>query len=453
MTRPPNIFDGVEGSEHSGEGRIGAQGAKEAARALSPTHSFVWATGIEDTFVAPTAPGARRLDEYELVDHYGLWQQDLDFAADLGFHAIRYGIPWYRVEPEPGRFDWSWTDKLVPYIAQAGIEPIIDLVHYGTPLWMEREFAHPDYPHRVAVYAEAVATRYKDIVRCYTPLNEPTVTALICGLFGRWPPALQGDAGFVAICHALSRGIVHTVEALKACREDALIVHVEGTGFWVSELDASPEPASFESERMLTTLELLQGRIRPGHALYGYLTGNGVTDEDLDWYALNQPEIDVLGLNYYPDGSVHRRDADDDGEGIAPFWGGTEFLERAVRGFAARYDLPIFVSECAVNERSGAAFGLPVERGRSESAVREWWLAEVVDSLRALRADGAPLVGFTWWPLLETIGWDYREGTGPRSDYHERGGLCALRFGEDGAIRRERLPVADLMRRTIASWD
>jgi len=33
---------------------------------------FIWATGIEDTFIAETAPGKRRLDEYELQQHYEL---------------------------------------------------------------------------------------------------------------------------------------------------------------------------------------------------------------------------------------------------------------------------------------------------------------------------------------------------------------------------------------------
>jgi beta-glucosidase len=413
----------------------------------------VWATGIEDTFVAQTGPRARRLDEYELVQHYRFWRQDIDFAAAIGFEVMRYGIPWYLVEPEAGRFDWEWTDQVVPYIAQAGIEPIIDLVHYGTPLWLDRQFCHPDYPKRVAAYADAFATRYRQLVRCYTPVNEPGVTALVCGMLGRWPPALRGDGGFVSICNALSRGIVQTAEAIKAVREDAIIVHVEGTGFWVTEADASTEPATLESERLVTTLELLLGRVEHGHPLYGYLTANGLTDDDLDWFADNRVEIDVLGINYYPDGSVHRRHPSAP-EGIVPYWGGTEFLSRAIREFSARYDIPLLVSECAVNERSDATFGLLGEagEGRSESALREWWLEEVARCLPLLAAEGLPLVGFTWWPLLDTVSWAYREGTGPVSDYLESGGLCALRMDHQGSLHREALPVADRMRDVIAGW-
>ena len=77
---------------------------------------FLWAVGIENTFVPHTRAGHRRLDEYELMDHYRLWRQDLDLAADLGISAIRYGIPWYRVNPRPGVFDWSWTDPVLEYL-------------------------------------------------------------------------------------------------------------------------------------------------------------------------------------------------------------------------------------------------------------------------------------------------------------------------------------------------
>src|SRR3954447_14633685 len=79
--------------------------------------AFRWAVGIENTFVPHTRAGHRRLDEYELMDHYKLWRQDIDLAADLGISTIRYGIPWYKVNPKPGQFDWSWTDSVLEYLA------------------------------------------------------------------------------------------------------------------------------------------------------------------------------------------------------------------------------------------------------------------------------------------------------------------------------------------------
>ena len=80
----------------------------------------------------------RVLDEYTLTHHYLYWREDIDRAADLGVRAMRYGIPWYKVEPAPGVFDWEWVDRVLEYIAGKGIAVIADLVHYGTPLWMRK---------------------------------------------------------------------------------------------------------------------------------------------------------------------------------------------------------------------------------------------------------------------------------------------------------------------------
>ena len=68
-------------------------------------------------------------------------------------------MPWYRLEPfQPGEFDWRWTDQVIPYmVEELGITPIIDLMHYGCPFWLRREFASAEYPAAVAAYAEAFA--------------------------------------------------------------------------------------------------------------------------------------------------------------------------------------------------------------------------------------------------------------------------------------------------------
>src|SRR5918998_5492486 len=118
---------------------------------------FRWCTGIDDTFVPQTRPGMRALDEYELMGHYTRWREDLALARATGVRMIRWGIPWYRVEPERGRFDWSWVDRVLPYIVEElGLEVILDLVHYGTPSWLPRSFVDPEYPAAVAAYARAV---------------------------------------------------------------------------------------------------------------------------------------------------------------------------------------------------------------------------------------------------------------------------------------------------------
>src|ERR1044071_7937403 len=150
--------------------------------------NFLWASGIEDTFVPQTKVGHRALDEYELMGHYDHWREDLALLGDSSMQAVRWGVPWYRVEPSPGVFDWSWTDQVLPYMIEVlGITPIIDLMHYGCPFWLPREFPNDLYPKAVSHYAEAFARRYRHLIKFYTPLNEPLVNALMCGKRGVWP--------------------------------------------------------------------------------------------------------------------------------------------------------------------------------------------------------------------------------------------------------------------------
>ena len=95
---------------------------------------FLWAGGIEDTFVPQTRPGHRSLDEYELMGHYEHWKEDIALTKDVGMNSLRWGVPWYKVEPDKGRFDWSWTDQVIPYmVEELKILPVVDLMHYGCP--------------------------------------------------------------------------------------------------------------------------------------------------------------------------------------------------------------------------------------------------------------------------------------------------------------------------------
>ena len=224
---------------------------------------FVWASGIEDTFVPQTRPGHRALDEYALMGHYEHWREDLSLAPDLGVKALRWGVPWYRVEPLPGEFDWRWTDQVIPYmVEELGITPIIDLMHYGCPFWLWREFANEEYPRRVAAYAAAFAERYGRLVRWYTPLNEPLVNASFCGMRGAWPPYMHGERGYVKLLMQLAEGIIETVQAIRQVQQDAEMVHVEATGITRT---GDPALAELAEQNRPQRLHRLRPHHRPGH--------------------------------------------------------------------------------------------------------------------------------------------------------------------------------------------
>jgi len=388
-------------------------------RFWEPPYGLKFAVGIEDTFIAQTSPGRRALDEYELTEHYDRWREDLDLAASTGADMIRYGIPWYRVNPAPEGWDWSWTDRVLDHLLSLGLTPIVDLMHYGCPLWLKREFANPHYPECVAEYAKRFAGRYGEEVRFYTPLNEPLLNAMYCGEDGRWPPALTGDRGFVTLVRQLARGIVLTQQVIRDALPEPVFVHVEATFRYAGGPEHAERIHLLEHRNWLV-YDLLFGRVGANHPLYGYLEENGFSGEDFAFFQEHPAEPDILGVNYYPHLTTTAFLPDGERRNI---WSGVEGIEGLIRGFHTRYKTPVFWTETSLS-------------GPVEDRLR--WLQESLKLVHRLRAEGLPLVGYTWWPLFSLVDWAYREGVKPAKDYLRHMGMYELEpNGKDGFLRVE----------------
>ena len=160
--------------------------------------------GVECGF--PLKSGNKRIDELEKTQHYTYFASDLLKAKGLGIDMIRYGIPWHRVEPQKGKWDWNWVDGALDLIHSLDIIPIVDLCHFGTPDWLAEQggFASPDFAAHLADYVEVFARRFER-VQWYTVLNEPLITARFCGREGFWHP-FRKDA-FELIADHLADGI------------------------------------------------------------------------------------------------------------------------------------------------------------------------------------------------------------------------------------------------------
>ncbi len=381
----------------------------------------VWALGIEDTFVPhESSRTGRLLDEYILTGHDRRWREDLRLVADLGVRWLRYGIPWYRVNPAPGRFDWSWTDEVLPYLVEdLGVQPILDLVHYGAPLWLDGTFLAPDYPERVAEYAGAVAERYGSIIRQWTPLNEPRVHAHFAGRSGIWPPYRRGERGFLAVFVALARGMARTMDAIRQAVPDAELVHVEA----MSVIEAAHPALEPEVERRLEipflALDLVEGRVDPGHPLWPWLKQHGVPAGHLEELARPGRQMDIFGGNFYPQASCWVVEGTPDGPRSRRRQGTAADLAGALRVAAGRTDRPVMLTETSVG-------GSIRSRGR--------WLEEVAGVVTEVRAAGVPLLGATWFPAFSLFSWDYRRGRRPPEAYLVHMGLWDLMDDGSGGL-------------------
>jgi len=371
-----------------------------------------FAVGIEDTFVP-------RLDEYELTQHYRFWREDLDLAAETGATMIRWGIPWYRVEPAPGVFDWAWLDQVVSHMDGLGLECVVDLMHYGTPRWLS--FLDDEYPTRVAAYAAAVASRYRDRWRRWTPLNEPVINAIYCGETGVWPPHRTGQEGFTALAVALAEGICRTQRAIAEVQPEATFVHVDA-GFRYAG-DEFPLPLPELLERRFAVLDLVTGSAAP----HAWLRSHGAPAARLEWFAENAVQPDIVGVNYYPAFTTISY-----ADGVAqPVEAGTDGLEDLLRTYHQRYGRPLFVTETSRN-------GTVDERLA--------WLRDSVALIHRLRAEGMPVVGYTWWPLFALFDWLCRDSDEPLDRWLLQMGLADLERDAEGVLRRVRTPLVEAFR-------
>jgi beta-glucosidase len=127
--------------------------------------------------------------------------------------------------------------------------------------------------------------------------------------------------------------------------------------------------------------------------------------------------LDVLGMNFYPQWSTQQlyldsrgrlayRAHEKDGVGF-----GTMIHE-----FYNRYQCPIMITETS-------AFG--------SDDLRAKWLQASVSTIKELRAEGVPVLGYTWFPMFTMIDWRYRFGRAPKEQYRMELGLYKLAYEVD----------------------
>jgi beta-glucosidase/6-phospho-beta-glucosidase/beta-galactosidase len=360
----------------------GARGHNGSGLPTGLPNNFMFATGIECSY--PTIDhGKTRRDMLAECDHYNRYKEDLGLVKEMGLKVLRYGLPYYNIQTAPGKYDWEFADLAMKEIKRLGITPILDLMHFGVPDWLEN-FQNPDLVVHFADYCEEVAKRYP-WVRYYTPVNEIYVTARSSGKDGVWNEQLKSDKGFVtALKHCTAASIMGTQQIAKH-RPDCVIVQSESAEF-IHELRAERTPAvQLENKLRFASLDLLYAR-HPEGEVVNYLYDNGMTRKEYDWFMAGEPPgYQVMGNDYYgrnekimlPNGEI--------------------CTSMDVLGWASithdyyqRYKKPVMHTETNVFEAELAS---------------TWLWKQWVNILR-LRKEGVPVLGFTWYSLIDQLDWD-----------------------------------------------
>jgi len=339
---------------------------------------------------------------------------DLDAIAELNLQTLRYPVLWERTERSDGVLDFAWSDRRLSRLQQLGIEPIVGLLHHGSGP-AHTSLLEPEFPNKLARYADAVAERYPFVQR-YTPVNEPLTTARFSALYGHWYPHARDDRSFVRALLNQCRGTVLAMAAIRRHNPQAQLVQTEDLGI-TRATEALQYQADFENERRWLSFDLLCGKVTPQHALFRYLCRAGATLNELAFFESNPCPPDVLGLNYYItserflDDRLHHyaaqlrggngRDRYADVEAVRVCADGLVGVGRLLLQAYQRYSLPLVITE--------AHLGSSAEQQQS-------WLSYIWQAALGAREGGADVRAVTVWALLGAFGWE-RLVTRPRGSY------------------------------------
>lgn len=114
------------------------------------------------------------------IDFYHRYKEDIKLFAEMGFKALRTSISWPRIFPRgdeefPNEAGLEFYDNLFDECLKYGIEPVVTLNHFDTPLYLSKELGGwadrkvVDYYIR---YATVLFTRYKYKVKYWMTHNE-----------------------------------------------------------------------------------------------------------------------------------------------------------------------------------------------------------------------------------------------------------------------------------------
>ncbi|MGZ8365920.1 MAG: family 1 glycosylhydrolase, partial [Nitrospira sp.] len=360
----------------------------------------VWA-GVECTV---NRVGDRYFDQLLRNGHDGR-PDDIARFASLGIAAMRVPVLWERTAPRGlSSASWEWADRCLHQLAEHGIRPIVGLVHHGSGP-PDTGLLDPEFPSKLAAFAEAVAHRYP-WVTAYTPVNEPLTTARFSCLYGHWYPHRQDDRSFLRALLSQCRAVVSSMQAIRAVTPSAQLIQTEDAGYTYSTR-ALAYQAQFENSRRLLGFDLLTGRVSADHPILGYLTDHGVTDNELEWFAAHLCAPDVIGLNYYLtsdrllDERLDRypswshggngRQAYADISAVHGWRNGITGFGTLLTQYWDRYRIPVALTE--------AHLGCT-----REEQLR--WLKEAWDGAHEAAASGANVHAVTPWSLLGTYDWN-----------------------------------------------
>lgn len=360
---------------------------------------------------------------HEAIDFYHRYKEDIALFAEMGFKMFRLSISWSRIFPkgtekEPNQKGLEFYRNVLLELKKYGIEPLVTISHYDTPLYLEEEIGGWKNREMISLFdkfTETIFKEFKGLVKYWLTFNE--INHLL--MMKEWLPNLaqeyiasnyqQLHYQFVASARAVQ--LAHTID------EDYKVgCMVAGTCNY---------PLTCDPKDVLLTQKKLQDgfwycgdvMVRGKYPAFAkrLWKEDGVelecTEEDLE--ELRKGTAEFFTFSYYSSSCVTtHEDIEKDGAGNLNLGAKNKYIKYSDWGWGMdpdglhyflseiynRYEIPLMVVENGL----GAVDKLEAD-GSVHDPYRIDYLRDHIKAMSEAIEDGVDLRAYTPWGCIDLI--------------------------------------------------
>lgn len=374
---------------------------------------------------------------HEAIDFYHHYTEDLSLMKEMGFQAFRTSIAWARIFPngdesEPNEAGLRFYDRLFDEMIQNGIEPVVTLSHYETPLHLMTEYGGWLNEKMIGFwlkYVKTVFERYRGKIHYYLTFNEinnlfklPFAAGGILDIHPKHTEKVNSDLtkkDLYQAAHIIAVANAKTVELCRALAPEAKI------GCMLSLSQLATYPATCDPRDVLAAqrfqhqamffLELFCNGIYPDFIQKEWHEiGYEPTFRKEDLELIHNHTVDFIAFSYYKscvikNGETMKTDTGGAYGANNPYiteyspkpwrWPIDPIGLRYVCNFLHdHYHKPLFVVENGIGLREH-----PDSDGQIDDPFREKYIREHLFQLREAVRDGCDVMGYLYWGPIDIV--------------------------------------------------
>lgn len=391
------------------------------------------------------------------IDFYHRYKEDIKLFAEMGFKVFRTSIAWSRIFPKgdedkPNEKGLKFYDDLFDECHKYGIEPLVTLSHYETPLYLAEKYDGWINPKMIGFYKNYVTTvfkRYKNKVKYWLTFNEINSvlhSPFMSGGINTPMDKLSKSDLYQAIHHEM----VASAAAVKIAHEINPDFKVGCMILSMPIYPLTPEPSdvimAMKEDHFNTFFADIHVRGEYPAYLNRYFRENGinikVTEEEKQ---ILKNTVDFISFSYYVSVcATADKDKNIKGEGNllggvpnptlkASEWGwqiDPQGLRYILNTLWDRYQKPLFIVENGL----GAKDELITDENGNKTVNDDYRIDYIKDHLLQVKEaieDGVDVMGYTSWGCIDLV-------SASTAEMKKRYGFIYVDRNDDGTGTLER---------------